>query len=111
MLKKTITLWAKGACIGVANVIPGVSGGTVALLLGIYHELAEAVGGMLGASWKKRLDYARFLAPVLAGAGLSILLFSRGVAWLYERFPEQLGFFFLGLVAASLPALLREAWA
>lgn len=108
MLKKALALGVKGACIGVANVIPGVSGGTVALLLGIYHELAEAVGGMLGAGWKKRLEYARFLLPVFLGAGLSILIFSRGVEWLYERFPEQLGFFFLGLVAASLPALLRE---
>lgn len=108
MLKKAVVLGVKGACIGAANVIPGVSGGTIALLLGIYHELAEAVGCLLGASWKKRLEYARFLVPVFSGAGLSILIFSHGVVWLYERFPEQLGFFFLGLVAASLPALLRE---
>lgn len=108
MSRNIVVMGMKGAAIGVANVIPGVSGGTIALLLGIYHELAEAVGNILTAGWKQRLEYLRLLLPLFIGAALAILLFARLVEWLYGRYPEQLGFFFLGLIAASLPALIRE---
>ncbi len=103
-----VGLGLKGAGIGIANVIPGVSGGTIALIMGIYHELAEAVGNIFTASWKKRWEYAKLLIPLFIGAGISILLFARLVEWLYQRYPEPLGFFFLGLIAASLPALMQE---
>jgi len=47
---------AKGAAIGVANIIPGVSGGTVALMLGIYEKLTEAVGEFALATKEKKIE-------------------------------------------------------
>ena len=106
--KKNAFLVLKGAGIGMANVIPGVSGGTVALLLGIYNELTEAVGNFLTASWKQKWQYLLFLIPLAIGGAAAILVFARILEWLYTAYPQQVGFFFLGLVAAGFPALLKN---
>ncbi len=98
----------KGVLIGMANVIPGLSGGTVALLTGLYSHLTEAVGNFFLVSWKKRWSYLRFLSFVVAGAIVGIWLFAKMLTRLYESYPEPVGFFFLGLVAATLPALLKD---
>ena len=92
-----------GAIIGVANVIPGVSGGTMAVVLGIYDQL---VGAINLKGLKKNLG---FLIPILIGAGAGILLFSKAVKFLYLNYPVPTNFAFIGLILGSIPMIYRRA--
>lgn len=94
-----------GLIIGVANIIPGVSGGTMAVVLNIYDRLIDAVG-TLRKHFKKNL---LFLIPIAAGAGIGILLFSTLIKYLLAYYPMPTNFFFLGLVAGSFPMIFRRA--
>ncbi|MGM0900906.1 DUF368 domain-containing protein [Mesobacillus maritimus] len=96
----------KGMMMGASDVVPGVSGGTVALLVGIYERLIAAINGLTTKDWKKHVI---FLIPVGLGMGISILTLSHLISWLLEEFPVPTFFFFLGLVFAIIPLLLREA--
>lgn len=96
----------RGFLMGISDVIPGVSGGTIAVLLGIYDRLIAAINGLLSREWKKHLA---FLIPLAIGAGGAILLFSRIIKWLFEYYPQPTQFFFLGLIIGILPYLFKEA--
>jgi len=96
---------AKGAAIGVANIIPGVSGGTVALMLGIYEKLTEAVGEFALATKEKKIEYTKFLAKIGVGVLIGVGIFAKLIDYLYENFSEETSFFFLGLIVASLPLI------
>nr|WP_239094443.1 DUF368 domain-containing protein [Bacillus sp. B15-48] len=91
---------------GASDVVPGVSGGTIALLVGIYERLIEAINGLSTKEWKKHVV---FLIPVGLGMGIAILTLSHVISWLIEFFPQPTFFFFLGLILAIIPTLLREA--
>lgn len=95
----------KGLLIGASDVVPGVSGGTIALLVGIYERLIEAINGLLTKDWKKHVI---FLIPVGLGMGIAILTLSHLLSWLLEVFPQPTFFFFLGLIFAIIPTLLAE---
>lgn len=88
----------KGFCIGIANLIPGVSGGTMALILGIYEKLIFSL---------KKLDL-KFLFPLGAGAGLAILSGAKLVPHLLDTYPEYTFALFLGLIVASLKVPYRK---
>lgn len=96
----------KGAAIGAANTVPGVSGGTIAVVTGIYDRLVHAIGDFLSPRWRTHL---LFLLPVVLGVGIGIA----GFAWLIDlgltRFPEQTFFFFIGLIAGSIPFVYGQA--
>lgn len=94
-----------GLVIGVANIIPGVSGGTFAVILNIYDRLIGAISGFR-KQWKKSLA---LLIPVLLGAGIGILLFANLIGFCLERFPMATNFFFIGLIAGSVPLIFRKA--
>lgn len=100
-------IW-KGALIGIANVIPGVSGGTLALILGIYEKLTEAIGEFFDCTHKKRMEYIVFLSQIAVGVIGGILLFSKLIKYLFENYYEETSFFFLGLIVASLPAVIQH---
>lgn len=92
-----------GAIIGVANVIPGVSGGTMAVILGIYDKLIHSIS-LKG--WKKNLA---FLLCIALGAGAGILGFSKLIQILYTRYPIATNFAFLGLILGSVPMIWKRA--
>ncbi|HEX6594140.1 MAG TPA: DUF368 domain-containing protein [Bacillota bacterium] len=96
----------RGLLMGASDVIPGVSGGTIALLLGIYDRLIASINGLMTKEWKKQLG---FLIPLGIGIGTSILLLSKVIHWLLEHYPGPLQFFFLGLIIGILPNLFQEA--
>ncbi len=98
----------KGALIGVANVIPGISGGTLALILGIYEKLTESIGEFFNVPHKKKLEYGIFLIQILAGAGIGILIFAKLIEYLFKNHYEGTSFFFLGVIIASLPAIIQH---
>jgi putative membrane protein len=113
-------LYLRGLLIGATDIVPGVSGGTTALLLGIYHELLASLKALsstrfLGALRRLQLREAfaavngTFLLVVLAGVATSILTLAQALAWLLENRPVFVAAFFFGLVLASVVVVMRQA--
>lgn len=96
----------RGLVMGASDVIPGVSGGTIAVLLGIYDRLIAAINGLFSRDWKKHLG---FLIPLGIGIALAIFSLSRLMEWLLMNYPGPTYFFFLGLIFGVLPLLLKQA--
>ena len=97
----------RGAIIGIANIIPGVSGGTMAVVMNIYDQLIGSISKFF-RNFKKNL---LFLIPILIGAGAGIFLFSLLLGSLLEKYPMPVNFFFLGLILGSIPMLYKRATA
>ncbi len=102
----TMKLILKGGVFGIANIIPGVSGGTMAVVLGIYETMIEAIGNIF-TNKAKRIEYILFLAKVLLGAGITIVIFSWVMDYLLTYYPSYTYFFFIGLIAGSIPAIYK----
>lgn len=112
---------ARGFCIGAADLVPGVSGATVALVLGVYDRLLGAIRGFdrTLAARLARLDLAGaagridagFLVPLVLGAAAAVAFFTRvlSIGGLMEAYPDSVRSFFFGLVAGAAITLLREA--
>ncbi|RYG71888.1 DUF368 domain-containing protein [Lentibacillus lipolyticus] len=96
----------RGIMMGASDVIPGVSGGTIAVLLGIYDRLIASINGFLSKDWKKQLG---FLIPLGIGIVTAIFSLSHLIDWLFEHYPKPLQFFFLGLILGILPYLFHQA--
>ena len=111
-LKSYLGIALRGVCMGSADVVPGVSGGTMALITGIYEELilsirsfdARALRLLIGFRIKALLAYVRwpFLCALLMGILLAIFSLSRAITYLLENEPVLLWSFFFGLVLASV---------
>ncbi len=96
----------RGFLMGISDLIPGVSGGTIAFILGIYDRLLAAISGFFSREWKKHLG---FLIPLALGMGSAILLLSRLIKYLLEYYHEPTRFFFLGLVLGVIPFIMKQA--
>ncbi len=103
-MKEKIILLLKGFFIGIANIIPGVSGGTLALTLGIYEELIETVSH-IATNLKKKMG---FLIPIGLGAVLAILIGSKIIKESLQFFPFATTLFFIGLILGGVPLLTRK---
>lgn len=95
---------ARGIVIGVANIIPGVSGGTMAVSMGVYDKLIEAVTD-LRKNFKKSF---LFLLPYLIGAVLGIVALSFVVRHSLQTWPLQTAGLFIGLIMGGLPVILKN---
>ena len=104
-MKDKIILMLKGMIIGVANIIPGVSGGTLMITLGLYEEIISAISHFF-KNWKKNL---KFIIPLVIGMGLSILLLSKVIKICLGKYPFPTTFFFFGLVLGGIPLLWYRA--
>ncbi len=114
-----VQLLLKGFAMGTAGLIPGVSGGTLALLLGVYETLVEAirvasspqtVKALLGRRWMEfgeRVSW-QLLVPIGLGALTAVITMSHIMEWLLNTFPIQMSAFFFGLVAASMVVVARK---
>ncbi len=98
----------RGVGIGLANVIPGVSGGTVAAVTGIYDKLVYSFGNFFRAGWRRTLP---FLTPIVIGTVGGFIAFAGLVDAALELYEEQTLFFFIGLIAGSVPYLAKQAGA
>lgn len=107
-----LTVVLCGIFLGGANVVPGVSGGTVAVLLGIYEKFVAHLSGLLPSlknrEWEKFLSHLRFLVPIAVGVGLGLLLFSGIISYTLEYYFECTMYAFLGLMLGSLPSLFYK---
>lgn len=92
-----------GALIGIANAIPGVSGGTMAVILNIYDKIMYAI------SPKNLKENLKFLIPMAVGACLGIFLLSNVIVTAMEKYPMILNFCFIGLILGSLPSIYKRA--
>ena len=95
-----------GLMMGVSDLIPGVSGGTIAVVLGIYDRLIAAINGLFSKEWKKHLS---FLIPLGIGVACSLLAFSHVMQWLMDKHESLTYYFFLGLIIGILPFLFRKS--
>ena len=95
----------RGLLMGVSDLIPGVSGGTIAMVLGIYRRLISGINGLMSKKWKKELG---FFIPLLIGVGLALLLVSQLMEKLLNDYPQPTFFFFIGLIIGVVPFLLRK---
>jgi putative membrane protein len=104
----TLVLFFKGMVMGVSNIIPGVSGGTMAFIMGIYEKLTEAIGQFISIR-SKRKEYAMFLALIFGGALGGVLIFARILTWLLASpvSRQHTYFFVVGLILGSIPFILR----
>ncbi|MDI9458940.1 DUF368 domain-containing protein [Candidatus Darwinibacter acetoxidans] len=98
-------LLGSGFILGLAMVIPGVSGGVLAMVLGLYEPIVGAIAKPFD-NWRGHL---RLLVPLGLGAGLCVLLLSRILQFLFAHYPVVTLYFFLGLVVAGLPSVFRLA--
>ena len=107
----------KGACMGAADVIPGVSGGTIAFIMGIYDKFvgsiasidAEAVRLLLHGKFREFWKHINgsFLLSLVAGIGASVICLAGLMQMLLRDFPIQTWAFFFGLIVASSIFILR----
>lgn len=117
-LSNYLLLTLKGCAMGMADVVPGVSGGTIAFITGIYEELVESIRsvdlgalkllatGRFSAFWR-RIN-GSFLFSVLLGVAVSILSLARLMTYLLTHHPIEIWSFFFGLIVASALLVSRQ---
>ena len=94
----------KGIIVGLGGVAPGLSGSVLLIIFGLYRKTLDALGTLL-TDFRKKL---RFLAPLVAGMGLGVLLFSRLIDFFLNNYEMPTRFCFLGLILGTLPMVWRE---
>lgn len=94
----------QGMAVGVANIIPGVSGGTMMVAMGLYDKLIHSITH-LKSEFKKSLQ---LLVPVFAGVGIAVIALSRIFEYLLAEHPIPTNFAFCGLIAGSLPFIFKK---
>ena len=117
-LRQATILYLKGLCMGAADVVPGVSGGTIALITGIYERLLAAIKSidvraarrLLTLDLKSALSgmHARFLVVLLAGIATAIVSIARVMHYLLVHQPVFTWSLFFGLIAASILVVGRK---
>lgn len=100
MLKKLL----QGMVVGIANIIPGVSGGTMMVAMGLYDKLIHAITH-LKSEFKESL---KLLVPIFLGAAIAIVALSRLFEFLLTDYPIPTNFAFCGLIAGSLPFIFKK---
>jgi len=94
-----------GAVFGIANIIPGVSGGTMLVTFGCYDKVC----GALALDIKEIKKNLRFLIFFAIGAAFGIVGFSNVITLLFDKFPTETYMFFIGLILGSIPLIIRNA--
>lgn len=91
-----------GLVFGIANVIPGVSGGTMLVIFGVFDRLTEAISGI-----KKIFSNLAFLITFALGAGVGILLSAKVIGSMFETYAVQTNMFFIGLILGGIPLIVK----
>lgn len=100
MLKNLI----KGMMIGIANIIPGVSGGTLAVSMGIYDKLIHCITHII-SEFKESI---KFLLPIFAGAGVALIALTFVIQALFDYYPIPTNLLFIGLIIGGLPPVIDK---
>lgn len=102
-----ILLFLKSIIIGVANIIPGVSGGTLAVMLNVYNPITEKIGNFFLVDRKTKLSYFWYLLIVLIGAGTGIFLFANIIKYSITNYPKITVTVFTLLILPSIPYIVK----
>lgn len=102
---KGLINFLKGIAVGIATLVPGVSGGTMSIILGIYDDLIHSVSSFFH-DWKKNLI---FLGQVALGGLLGMVLLSNVLEEALIKYPFVMKFFFIGVIFGGLPVLFKKA--
>lgn len=102
---ENLLLILKGFILGIANIIPGVSGGTLAMTMGIYEDIIKSISSILKTP-KKSLKLLLYLG---IGAALSILILSKLLNYTLTNYAFATTLFFIGLIVGGFPLLLKKA--
>lgn len=117
-LKDYVVISLKGMAMGAADVVPGVSGGTIAFISGIYEELLSSISNInidlfrtlkrdgFKSAWKQL--NGSFLLALLIGIFISVVSLAKGIKYLLENEPILLWSFFFGLVLASIIYIAKQ---
>lgn len=115
---RNLILVLKGMAMGAANVIPGVSGGTIAFITGIYERLISALNHidvtavklLFTGKWKRFSEYidSKFLFFLFLGVGVSVLSLAKVLAWAFDKHEILTLAFFFGLILASILGVGRQ---
>ena len=103
-MKDKIKIFLKGCIFGIANIIPGVSGGTIALTMGIYEDLIKSISNIR----KKFKKSMALLIPFFIGAVVAILLLSNVIKLSLSKYPTPTILFFLGLIIGGIPLITKN---
>lgn len=93
-----------GMIIGLANIIPGVSGGTMIVVFGIYDKVISSIINFFKDIKKNFL----FLLPLALGGGTGILVFAKLIKWCLNNFPQETNFLFIGLIVGTIPMIYKK---
>lgn len=99
--------FARGAILGVTELVPGISGSTVAMVLGFYHRLIHALSSLTTSKRKQALP---FLIPFGIGVAIGVLVSMFGIEYLLRVFRTPTLMFFMGIIVTYLPVLWKEAF-
>ena len=104
-IKTFFTTTAVGFLMGIGMIAPGVSGGAIAVIFGLYEQITDAVAHFYREFRKKMA----FLIPLAIGAGVSVLLFSQIIQFFFTEYNAPTRCLFLGLMIGTLPSVFRTA--
>ena len=117
-IKDYLLITLKGVSMGAADVVPGISGGTIAFIVGVYEELIESIKsislsslklfftGKIAAFWKA--VNANFLIALVGGIAISVFSLAKTITYLLESYPILVWAFFFGLMLASVWIIAKE---
>tara|TARA_Y100000385_G_scaffold288152_1_gene354042 strand:+ start:3843 stop:4742 length:900 start_codon:yes stop_codon:yes gene_type:complete len=117
-MKPNLLIYLKGVAMGAADIVPGVSGGTIALITGIYEELIESIKNINFKLFKTLIDKGikqfwkqlngNFLIILLSGIFSSVILLAQIIVFLLENHEYKIWGFFFGLIIASAFLILKD---
>jgi len=95
----------KGLVIGIGAIAPGISGGSLAVILGVYEKITGAIASLFKDFWKKVKEFL----PMGIGGIIGVLGFSNIIAFLFKNYEIEVKYLFIGLMAGTFPSLRRQA--
>jgi len=102
---KQVIDFLKGLVIGIGAIAPGVSGGTLAVILGLYERITHALADLFHEFWKKVKEFF----PLALGGAVGILGFSNIINYLFQNHELEVKYLFIGLMIGTFPSLRRQA--
>ena len=97
-----------GMFVGIANIIPGVSGGTMLVIFNLFDKLTYAVSDVFKRNTTTRKDSIKFLVKVLFGCAFGIIVFAKILGYTLENFEAETIFCFMGLILFSVPFIVKD---
>lgn len=100
-----LSRFIKGLLIGIGSIAPGVSGGAIAVIFGLYEKITDAIANIF-KDFKRKII---FFFPVALGGGIGVLVFSKAIEYLFMHYEVQVKYLFIGLMIGTLPTVFKQA--